>query len=219
MRLRYFLAAVLLIVAACVPEARATPTPDDATPSPAASPSDIAATPSASVPVDPTDEPVETPTEPPTEEPSEEVPSESVGPGAAACSGSDQNRDFFEDAASVLDWTVYCAVLPTGWFVNSGEYRRAGGGRLEIAYRGPGGARLELHEGAYCAAGDGCVPSGTDAGEASFGDKSGTLVATDDSGWALIVDADSQISWLAVGTGLDEAEFRALTSALAAVSG
>jgi hypothetical protein len=219
MRLRSLFAVTLLIVAACVPEARPTETPDVTTPSPSASPTDVVATPSSSVPVDPTDVPVETPTSSPTVEPSEETPSESVGPGAAACSGSDANRDFFEDAASVLNWTVYCAVLPTGWFVNSGEYRRAGGGRLEIAYRGPGGARLELHEGAYCAAGDGCVPSGTEAGEASFGDKSGTLIATDDGGWALIVDGDAQISWLAVGTGLDEAAFRALTAAIAAVSG
>jgi hypothetical protein len=221
MRLRLLLAVVLLIVAACVPEARPTPTPEDSTASPsaAASPSDVAVeTPSESVPVDPTDEPVETPTASPSDEPSEEIPSESPGEGAAACSGSDQNRDFFEDAASVLEWTVYCAVLPTGWFVNSGEYRRAGGGRLEIAYRGPGGARLELHEGAYCAAGDGCVPSGTETGDATFGDKAGTLIATDSGGWALIVDGNSQISWLAVGTGLDEDAFRALTAALAAVN-
>ncbi len=218
MRLRFLLAVTLLVVAACVPEARPTETPEDSTPSPTASPTVPPATPGESVPVDPTEPPAETPTAPPTDEPSES-PSESAGPGAAACSGNDQNRDFFEDAAAVLDWTVYCAVLPTGWFVNSGEYRRAGGGRLEIAYRGPGGARFELREGAYCAAGDGCVPSGTEAGEASFGDRSGTLISTDNGGWALIVDGNSQISWLAIGTGLDEAGFRALTSALAAVSG
>jgi hypothetical protein len=143
-----------------------------------------------------------------------------VEPGAAdACSGSDQNRDFFRDAANALDWTVYCAKLPSGWFVDSGEYRRAGGGRLEISYRGPGGARFELHEGAFCAAADGCVPSGIEVGEAQLGDQSGALRATDEGGWALVVDGDGTISWLAIGSGMDENEFRALAAAVVAVSG
>jgi hypothetical protein len=147
-------------------------------------------------------------------------PSESAGSGAAeACSGSDDNRLFFADAAVVLNWTVYCAVLPSGWFVDTGGYRRAGGGRLEIAYRGPDGARLELREGAFCADGTGCVPSGTESGDAAFGDKTGTLIATDDGGWAVVVERDAAISWLAVGTGINEDTFRSITSALAAVDG
>jgi hypothetical protein len=161
----------------------------------------------------PTDEPVATAT--PQDEPS---PAGSADPGpAAACSGSDENRDFYRAAAAALDWTVYCAVLPKGWFVGSGQYRQAGGGWVEIAYRGPSGARLELHEGAFCSAGDGCVPAGTDAGDAAFGDKAGTFVALDDGGWAVVVDRGEPISWLAVGTGLDEAAFRDIASDLAAV--
>ena len=161
----------------------------------------------------PTDEPVATAT--PEGEPS---PAESADPGpAAACSGSDENRDFYRAAAAALDWTVYCAVLPKGWFVGSGQYRQAGGGWVEIAYRGPSGARLELHEGAFCSAGDGCVPAGTDAGDASFGDKAGTFVALDEGGWAVVVDRGEPISWLAVGTGLDEAAFRDIAGDLAAV--
>jgi hypothetical protein len=119
----------------------------------------------------------------------------------------------------VLSWTVYCAVLPSGWFVDTGGYRRAGEGRLEIAYRGPGGARLELREGGFCTDGSGCVPSGTESGDAPFGDRTGTLVATDDGGWALVVDRGAAISWLAVGSGIDEDVFRAITSALAVVDG
>ena len=159
-----------------------------------------------------------TPTEtatPPVDEPSS---SASTVPGAAAaCSGSDKNRDFFRAAASALSWTVYCAVLPAGWFVDTGQYRQAGGGWVEIAYRGPGGARLELHEGAFCSAGDGCVPSGTDAGDGQFGDKTGTAVALDDGGWAVVVDRGEQISWLAVGTDLDEAAFQKIARSLSPV--
>jgi hypothetical protein len=150
----------------------------------------------------------------------EPSPSASAGSGAAAaCSGTDDNRLFFEAASATLNWTVYCAVLPSGWFVDTGEYRRASGGRLEIAYRGPGGARLELREGGFCADGSGCVPSGAESGDAAFGDKTGTLIATDDGGWAVVVERDAAISWLAVGTGINEDTFRSITSALAVVDG
>jgi hypothetical protein len=162
---------------------------------------------------EPTNPPLES--EPPIVNPS---PPTSAAPGpAAACSGSDENRDFFRAAASVLRWTVYCAVLPSGWFVDSGQYRQASGGWVQIAYRGPAGARLELHEGAFCSAADGCVPSGTDAGDGQFGDKTGTAVALDDGGWAVVVDRAEQISWLAVGSGLDEAAFRKIAKALSPV--
>jgi len=210
-----------VLVAACLPSA--TPTPAATSPAPSVndSPAGTEAPPSAQPTAPPaSDEPspsilvIETP---PVVEPSA---SASTGPGpAGACSGSAENRDFYRAAASALSWTVYCAVLPTGWFVDSGQYRQAGGGWVQIAYRGPGGARLELHEGAFCTASDGCVPPGTESGDAPFGDKTGTFVSFDDGGLAVVVDRAEKISWLAVGTGLDEAAFRAIVAALAVVSG
>jgi hypothetical protein len=170
----------------------------------------------------PTDEPtpsaivIETESPPP----GDASPPASTGPGPAGdCSGSDENRDFFRAAASALDWTVYCAVLPAGWFVDSGQYRQAAGGWVQIAYRGPAGARFELHEGAFCAAADGCVPTGSDAGDSQFGDKTGTLVAIDDGGWAVVVDRAEKVSWLAVGTGLGEDAFRGFAATLVVVGG
>jgi len=146
--------------------------------------------------------------------------SPSAGTGAAAtCSGTDSNRTFFEDAAVAVKWTVYCAVLPAGWFVDSGQYRGSNGGKVEIAYKGPGGARLELHEGAFCAAADGCVPAGTDVGDAALGDRTGTLVTLDGGGWAVVVDRGEPISWLAVGTGMSQAAFQAIAGDLASVGG
>jgi hypothetical protein len=208
-----FLVAVLLV--ACNDTAAPTPS------TPAASASAVApATEPLTSEEPPASEEPSSPTEtatPPVDEPSS---SASTGPGAAAaCSGSDKNRDFFRAAASALSWTVYCAVLPAGWFVDTGQYRQAGGGWVEIAYRGPGGARLELHEGAFCAEGDGCVPPGTELGDAPFGDRTGTLVALDDGGFALVVDRGEKVSWLAIGTGVDEATFRKIAAALAPVSG
>jgi hypothetical protein len=152
--------------------------------------------------------------------PAEATAPASSEPGAATtCSGSDSNRTFLEDAASAVHWTVYCAVLPAGWFVDTGRYRGSGGGWVEIAYKGPGGARLELQEGAFCPAADGCVPSGSEAGNARFGDRTGTLVALDDGGWAVVIDRGDPVSWLAVGTGMDQTTFRRLAGALATVGG
>jgi hypothetical protein len=209
------------LVAACLPSANPTPAATSPAPSVNDSPAGTDAPPSEEPTAPPpSDAPspsilvIETP---PPVEPSA---SASVGPGpAGACSGSAENRDFYRAAASALSWTVYCAVLPAGWFVDSGQYRQAGGGWVQIAYHGPGGARFELHEGAFCTASDGCVPPGTDSGDAPFGDKTGTFVALDDGGLAVVVDRGEKISWLAVGTGLDEAAFRAIVAALAVVSG
>jgi hypothetical protein len=213
-----FLAVLLAaVLVACVPASGPTATPEEQTQEPTSSPSEGLITPEPSTPDEPSIEPVDTPSPSSSVEPS---PSESAGTGAAAtCTGTDENRQFFEAAAATLEWTVYCAVLPSGWFIDAGEYRRAGGGRLEIAYRGPKGARLQLREGAFCTDAAGCVPSGTEAGDASFGDQAATLISTDDGGWAVVVDRGEAISWLAVGTSIDEDAFLSITSALAAVDG
>ena len=169
--------------------------------------------------------PGEVPSGPPPSEPGsvpsgEPSPPASVGPAgsAEACSGSEGNRGFFADAAARMDWDVYCPVLPAGWFVDVGTYRLAGGGRLEIGYKGPGGARFEFREGAFCGDPSGCVPSGTEIGEAAFGDRTGTLIATDDGGFALVVDRGQPISWMAIDRGLDEATFREFCAALRLVA-
>jgi len=155
------------------------------------------------------------PSDPPTP-PAETSPSADAGP-AADCTGTEENRTFYGSVAAAVDWTVYCPVLPSGWFVEAGQYRLAGGGRLAIAYRGPDGARFMLDEGAWCTDGSGCVPAGTDLGTTTFGDRTGTLVATDDGEFAIIVDAGSPVSWALTGDGLDEATARTLGAALIAV--
>ena len=89
---------------------------------------------------------------------------------------------------------------------------------MEISYRGPAGASFGLRQGAFCTTDGGCLPAGTDLGEASFGDLAGSFVSADDGSWALGVDAGADISWLAVGDGLDEATFRGFAEELALVS-
>jgi len=211
------LASVALLVAAC--GGSATPEPAAPTDSPTAT---LAVTPPPSAIASATVPPFEPSASAPTATPAPASPVapptadvESQVPGSAdACTGNDANREFFVAAANALDWTVYCAILPSGWFVGAGEYRQAGGGRLEISYEGPSGARLELRQGAFCGDANGCVPDGSDAGEAVFGDMDGALVALDDGGWAVAVDRGAPISWLAIVSGADEAAARAIVEGL-----
>ncbi|GIW19914.1 MAG: hypothetical protein KatS3mg065_0210 [Chloroflexota bacterium] len=219
------LVAVPLLVAAC----GATRSPDGSAPAsppvsgqPTREPSP-AASPSSPPVASPSDaaSPAPTPSEP---APSESAPSLPVTPTplpnpdpAAVCSGSDRNRDFYAAVAEAVDWDVYCPVLPSGWYVDRGTYRLASGGRLEIAYTGPAEARLEIREGAFCTEAGGCVPSGTDRGEAAFGDRTGTLIELDGGGWAIVVDRGARISWLAVGEGLTVTEFVDLVARFALV--
>lgn len=199
-------------------------TSDDATPSSArsAAPASIGASaPVSAAPATPdgptpTDDPVatdEASTAPATDEPSSTA---GTGP-AAACAGNDDNRDFFAAVAEAVDWVVYCPVLGSGWFVDAGQYRLAGGGWMEIAYRGPDGARLEFRQGAACSD-PGCVPSGEDAGEVAFGDMTGTLVVMDD-GLAVVVDPGATPSWTVTGMGLGQEAFEGIAADLVRVEG
>jgi hypothetical protein len=145
-----------------------------------------------------------------------------AGPGgdaAADCSGSNENRDFFASMAAAVDWVVYCPVLPTGWFVESGQYRLADGGRLEIVYRGPERAQITLDEGAFCTIQGGCVPPGQDVAATAFDGQDGLLVALDDGSWAIALDREATLSWLLIVTGLDEATARSIAADLVVVGG
>ncbi len=138
----------------------------------------------------PTEQPTGEATEPPTGSPTgapTDTPAPSPG-GAAACSGNDENRAFYAAVAEAVTWDVYCAVLPAGWFVDEGSFRLAGGGKLEIAYKGPGGQRIEMRQGTYCVGVDGCIPTGSDAGAASYGDRPGRLLDVGGGAWLVVAE-------------------------------
>ena len=149
-------------------------------------------------------------------QPAEASPTTGTEP-ASDCTGTDENRTFYSSVATAVDWTVYCPVLPSGWFVEAGQYQLAGGGRLAIAYRGPGGTRFSLDEGAWCTDGSGCVPAGEELGTTAFGDRDGTLIGLEGGDFAVMVDPGSSSSWLLTGEGLDEATIRTFAAALIAV--
>jgi hypothetical protein len=166
--------------------------------------------------VAPTPAPTSTPA--PSDSPtSEPTPSASLAAGESpveGCTGTDDNRSFFAKAATDLSWPVYCAALPARWFVSQGSYSRAGGGKLEISYKGPNGATLELHEGAFCTDGTGCVPEGSDAGGARFGDQAATMVHYEDGRVAVVVDRGQSLSWLAIGEAMTDGAFQAIAASL-----
>ena len=136
---------------------------------------------------------------------------------AAACSGTAENRDFYAALAASVAWAVYCATLPQGWFVESGAYRLSNGGQLSITYKGPNGARLVVREGGYCAGQPDCVPTGTDAGAARFGDRDARLLDIGSGSWLVVVVPSADVGWQAVGTGMDGAALGGYTAAFARV--
>jgi hypothetical protein len=84
---------------------------------------------------------------------------------------------------------------------------------MTISYRGPGGARFELGQGHVC--GDGvCDSSGSDLGEAAYGDLTGTMSDLGDGRYAILVDADRPTSWTLVAGGSSEAEARKIAADL-----
>jgi hypothetical protein len=140
--------------------------------------------------------------------------SPATGPDVSACSGSADNRDFFASLASKVDWAVYCAVLPAGWYVQTGSYTLPGGGQLDITYKGPGGVHLQLKQGNFCTSGQAtCEVKDQELGPTAYGDQTGTLV-TLDPGYAVYVNAGQAPSWSAASVDLDETTFVRLVAAL-----
>jgi hypothetical protein len=204
--------ATLAIVAACVGGESA----GQGTPDPATSPSSSA---DASSPGE-TAGGIPSPTASSGDTPTPVVASSPPGVPSDACSESDANRVFFRQAAASMAWSVYCAALGDGWFVDAGSFHLADGGRLEVTYRGPDGSRFALVEGNVCDGEDveTCAPRDAVIAPATFGDRDGTLGRLA-NGLVLDVDRGANPSWRATGLGLAEEAFRAICAGLIAVEG
>lgn len=154
------------------------------------------------------------PTTPPTVS-----PSTSPAPGErAGCTGSADNQAFFGAVAGGVSWTVYCAVLPAGWYLQQGRYELDGGGQMTVTYQGPGGVHLQLQEGAFCSGGaSACAPHDAIVGPTAYGDRSGELM-TLAPGYAVYVSPGEPPSWAAASVDLDEATFVRLVADLVPVA-
>jgi hypothetical protein len=207
-------AALLIAVAACS-SAKTTPTlAPTASPSPSASETATdtpTPTPtSTDTPfVAPTDTPVSSPTAVVTIAPTPTPTPTPSGP-AGGCSGLDTNKAWWAAESPHFKFTVYCGVMPGGWYFStaSDDYKI---GKIYAKYKGPAGAFLTINEGAFCTS---ACSTGTSIGSAKFGDLTGGLYSLPTGGYAIYVDPGTAHGYSAVGTGMTQATFTNLAAAL-----
>jgi hypothetical protein len=121
------------------------------------------------------------------------------------------------DAARDLAFNVYCAVLPSNWWVQKGSYTQPNGGFLELVYKNSSGAILTLWEGGWCPPSNACIAVGPAVGAASFGGLAGTLYQ---NGTALSLGVGAYASgYMMKGstTTMSQAQFLAYGAALVKV--
>ena len=133
---------------------------------------------------------------------------------AASCTGSPDNQAFFASINANVSWAVYCAVLPSGWYVQQGSYQLDGGGQMTITYKGPAGVHLQLREGVFCSDPSSCAPSDQVLGSTAYGDRTGTLVTLSPGYAVYVAIAAGSPGWAAATVDLDEGTFVRLVAAL-----
>jgi len=207
--------AVSMTLAGCT---AAAPTPQIVyvTPVPTPSPIIIYVTPPPTPTPAVTPSPSVSPTPSPTLSP---TPTPAPTSAAAACTGTADNKAFFAKAAGAMSWTVYCAVLPSGWSLTKGSYEKAPDGYLSIAYA-RGSMEFGLHEGNVC----GIVAVGfcswhsfaTVQGAGAFDHLAAEFYAY---GPYFIIDTGygTAHEYMVYGTGMTQAQFVAYAAALRAV--
>jgi hypothetical protein len=164
-------------------------------------------TPSPTAVPTPTVEATATPTPTPT------APAVTSPPGAK-CTGSAGMKQWFAAQATHFSWTVYCAVLPTGWSIMPSNGATAGynsGGWLIVGYDGPGDDVLLLYEGNYCDMN--CSPYDTVIGPAKLGDMNGTLY-TSGPFFVIYVNPGTRHAYAFMGQGMSQSKFKSYAAAL-----
>jgi hypothetical protein len=211
--------AAAIAVAGC---AGSTPTPIFVVVTPSAT-AEVTAPPATATPeptVAPTATPVETATATATATavPSETptlAPTGSPAPPAAPCTGTADHKAFLEEAAAKLSFDVYCAVLPSKWWLQSGEYKIPNGGYLTLTYKSSSGASFTIQQGNICPT-DCAIAAGTHVGPWAFGDRTGELWWLPVPGSnTMIVGSMTRPNYLMTsGSSVSQATFKAFSAAL-----
>lgn len=209
--------AVSLALAGCT---AAAPTPQIVyvTPVPTPSPIIIYVTPPPTPTPALTPSPSASPTPSPTMSP---TPTPAPTSAAAACTGTADNKAFFAKAAGAMNWTVYCAVLPSGWSITEGSYDHAPSGLLKVVYQ-HGSQEFQLLEGNLCGLMTGfCGATGwksvvASGGPAAFDHLVGELYLGV-AACAIDVDYGTVHEYMAYGTGLSSSQLIVLAAAIRAV--
>lgn len=168
-------------------------------------------TPAATPPSEATTTPVPTAASTPAPTPTPSSP-------AAACTGTASNKAFYAQAAEDMNWTVYCAVLPSGWSITSGSSHNAPNGFLDVVYQ-HGSQEFDLYEGNLCALISGfCAwkSVAVDQGPAAFDHLAAELYVGGPN-FAIDVDYGTAHEYIAYGTGLSQSETVTYAAAIRAV--
>jgi hypothetical protein len=169
--------------------------------------------------VTPTPEPTLESTGSPSASPSAS-PSETPGPSATpgpvdACTGSAENKDYFQDAANNLAFDVYCAVLPAGWWLSASEWRGHPNTYLTISYKNAKGWTISVGEYNFCSGAPLCWTSISDLGSANFGDRAGHLYLRATGVYAVYVDPGTTHGYQMVGSGgVSQSDVKAYAAAM-----
>jgi len=165
------------------------------------------ATPTAEATPSPTAEqsPSESPAESPSASPSESPSAAPTSP-AASCTGSEAHKEYFVNAAKDLPWDVYCAVLPSGWWLQEAYYHRADE-YLFVRYRNNAGVEVLLLEGRLCDVLSTCMDMFPVLDSASFDGLAGTMRGIGGGGRGVFVNPHSVPGYAFVNiTGLSQAK-------------
>ena len=133
---------------------------------------------------------------------------------AAGCTGTAKHKAFFDDAAGALSFSVYCGALPSGWWLETGNYSQPGGGSLTVSYKNSKGWTVSLGEGNFCPGLPACWTSISDLGSASFGSLSGSLKLISAGTYGVFVNAGTTHGYQMIGKGMTQAQFVSWAAAL-----
>jgi len=190
---------------------KATPIVVYVTPAPTVTPT---AAPTATA--KPTASPVPSATPIASTAPTDSAPTDSAAPtsgasvpagGVADCTGTADHKAFFVDAASNLSFDVYCAVLPSSWWLQTVEYTLPDGGHFSASYKNAAGAIISTGQGNICKPPKVCASLGGNIGATSFGGLPATLYTTESGGYALMVGPISNPSYIMSGQSVTKAQF------------
>jgi hypothetical protein len=141
------------------------------------------------------------------------TPSPSASSRAQACTGTADNKAFLAEAASHLTFDVYCAVLPSGWYMSSGSYTQPSGGKVLLVYKNSSTGEIDLSEGNFCSSS--CNPWINSLGPASFDGTSTTLyLVTNAPKYAIYLHPATANAYTMTSVGVTSTDFKAWSAAL-----
>ncbi|MGD0122385.1 MAG: hypothetical protein ABSC46_07485 [Candidatus Limnocylindrales bacterium] len=120
---------------------------------------------------------------------------------------------------TVLPFSVYCGILPGGWFFNGSAYTQPNGGHVQAkySYKTSSGPSIVIDEGGDASKFTAVTP-GASLGSASFGGLTGTMYAVSGGGFVLLVAPGTSHAYQAVGTGVTQATFVSISADLMKVA-